>query len=168
MTKLTALLFTLLLTLSCEERSAPNFDSNEVSLLLLDEKGRNLFDPKSPSTLSLNDIRVYYIDNKGQRILQNHTAQDKQHLAIDTFKETASAILKVRINMDDANQEFAKTLINIHPYGEIDISATTQMLPLSSPLGAGGSIVYENLHVNAVRIASNNNYKPVQLQLKRD
>ena len=67
--------------------------------------------------------------------------------------------------MTDFNHEYAKTIINIHLYGEIEICATVDMLPLSAPLRAGGSIRYEDLYINGKMIHPDSVYNPVRLYL---
>lgn len=147
MIKLIELSSVILLTTSCENNQNI-FDCDTVYFLLLNERDENLLDPKTATKIDINNIQFYYINDQGERVLQDHVNEQGKHVTIETPKNAISFRLTVRINITNLTPEYSKTIIDLCPNGEIEICAKVKMFPLTTPLGAGGSISSANLHID--------------------
>lgn len=159
------ILFSIFLVSGCGDGASEKnfFDQDEVNLMLTNESGKNLFNDYSVPVLPLDSIKLYYLDEKGNRILQPYSTNDERNLSVIRGSKNIPAILSLRISMREVIKDRSVTIINFGDKGSLVITAKIHITGLTGPMG--GSLYYNNVLFNGRKLqkSARGNYYCVKL-----
>ncbi|WP_286850661.1 MULTISPECIES: hypothetical protein [Sphingobacterium] len=136
--------FAILFFFSCRDvKDLNHFDWDKVYLEVVNTEKKNIFGNSSGLRLSLDSVKLYYLDRRGKEILQPHTREDTKKLSIFEGDADSGNNLVVRISLETIANGRSVTIVDFFEAGRLTISANVNVVGVAGPMG--GSLYYSDL-----------------------
>lgn len=147
---------------SCARETRNVFDLTEVSFIVLDSSGKNVFNPAHDVPFCFDDLKLYKLNEFGERFLVQTDLETDRRLRV--VNDDGTYFLIVPLNLDSLDDGYSHNLLQIGSSREISIKSRMKLqLPLFTIMG--GALRYEELIIDGEKLTNDEIYSPVTLFL---
>lgn len=146
---------------SCAKEGGNLFDLTEVSFIVLNSSGENVFDPERDGQLCFADLKLYRLNEFGERLLVETDSQTDRGLRVVDNDGTYCLIVPLDL---ESLGDYSYNILQIGSSREVSIRARMKLeLPLFTIMG--GALRYDELIIDGQKVKGGDNYSPIQLTL---